>query len=159
MRDRAMTAAAKREETAWKDVNALQEALQKFSIFRSNATLHDLETRANQLGAEFPMGSDPTKAGPLPRRVAELRKEAEIARRDFLTRGVEKNVQRLERTANMLKEIEGFEPMAALYYEVIVQKLAPLSADPTFKSQLDKARGELEALRTKHADAIPPLPR
>ena len=156
MRDTAVQAAAKREAKAWEDVDALKESLRTFNIFRSADALADLQKRADELSVQFPSTE---KGGAIAQQIVELRGETNIARREFLRRGAGADVGRLARTADMLKGVSGFEPMAALFYEVVIRKLSPLADDASFKSRLDEARAELNKLKTKHAEAIPPLPR
>ena len=155
MRERALQAAAKREAEAWKDVDGLREALRVFRIFRSQESLADLEKRANKLGQEFPAGK---AGGALSQQVAELRAEADIARRDYLRRGAGRDLTRLSRAAQMLSGEDGYQPMAAMFYEIVVRKLTPLAGDPSFQARLDEAQGALKKLKSKYADSIPPLP-
>ena len=97
--------------------------------------------------------------GPLENSVAEIAAAAQEARTAYYTEHAGTVLSRLERLADLLASVEGYEPMAAIYYRTIVERYGHLEGDDSFGRRVKRAREQFHALSGKHATAIPDRPR
>ena len=68
-------------------------------------------------------------------------------------------LRRLERLADLLAGVTGYEPMAAVYYRTIVTRFGYLEGDDAFGRRVQRAREQFEKLRREYPDAIPGRPK
>jgi hypothetical protein len=155
--------ADEREAKVLADVEALDQALQRYRIYRSRDALETLESRAQALEAQF-LGSEPLNpetAAALELRIEALVREAAQERRDFDGANALPEVMRLERIAEMLAGDEGMQPLAALFSRAILSRFgAWAEEDSDIGRRVKAARARLEQLQASESvsRALPPEP-
>ncbi len=147
------------EKQANEDVAALKQALDAFRIYGSEEALDDVSTRLAALQAQFPPREG--GGGIIESEVAEIAAAVESERADYYARFAGPELSRLERLADLLKGIEGYKPMAAMFYRAIVTRFAHLKGDdtPLGRRVLAAQKNFDELMANKSvADAVPPAP-
>ncbi|MDJ0520437.1 MAG: FHA domain-containing protein [Planctomycetota bacterium] len=157
VRNRAQTLARSAEQEARTEIAAYRAALDAFRIFRSADTLAVLEEKGQAMTERFP--SRGAGNGPLENGVAEIAAAAKDARTAWYTERAGNVLSRLERIADMLANVAGYEPMAAIYYRTIVERFGHLEGDDSFGRRVKRAREQYDVLRKDNAEAIPDRPR
>ncbi len=156
VRDRAQSLALTSEQAARTEIAEYRKALDEFRIFRSRDTLRVLEEKGAAVGQRFP--SRGAGNGPLENAVAETAAAAQEARTAYYTEHAGTVLSRLERLADLLANVEGYEPMAAIYYRTIVERFGHLEGDDSFGRRVKRAAEQFDALRKDNAEAIPDRP-
>lgn len=152
----ALGAANGREARAKKDIAALESALASFQIYRSDASLGEVEALRSRLKSEFP----PREGGVLEERVTNLVAEVDRVREAYYQEVRGPELTRLENLAELLQNEPGYEAMAVLYLRTIVEHFGGLDADTPLGRRVAKAKDALATLLQKQelADAVPPPP-
>ncbi len=162
VRDEAMRLAGELEERTLKDLDALELALHEFRIYRSPAALDVLRERSDAMAAQFLAETDEeARRGPIVERVAAVVQEVDAARREYRMRSAQPEFERLERLVGLLGNVEGYQPVAAVYARAMLDRYADLGElEPDVKRRLDAARERLEKLVSLEGvrDAMPPAP-
>jgi hypothetical protein len=157
VRTRAQTLARSAEQEARAEIASYRTALDEFRIFRSADTLAVLEEKGAAVAERFP--SRGAGNGPLENSVAEIAAQAQEARTAYYTEHAGTVLSRLERLADLLANVTGYEPMAAIYYRTIVERYGHLEGDDSFGRRVKRAREQYDMLRKENADAIPGRPK
>jgi len=157
VRDRAASLAASGEKKARTEIAAYQRALDAFRIFRSRETLVTLDHEGERMAQRYPARGSGN--GPLENAVLEIAREAGEARAAYTTEHAGTVLSRLERLADLLAGVTGYEPMAAVYYRTIVTRFGHLEGDDAFGRRVQRAREQFEKLRREYPDAIPGRPK
>lgn len=161
VRDEALRLAAARESELAEAIDAGAAALRAHEIFGSDETLAEatrqVRALASLVGVDGVAAPDP-QAGPLVTRVHEMAAALATARADHLARAAGDNLGRLERLADMLQGMPGYEPMAALYLRILVDRYGQGPPDPALASRVEEARARLQDLRTNHPSGLLPDP-
>ena len=86
--------------------------------------------------------------------------EASEARQAYYTEHAGAELSRLERLANLLAEVKGYEPMAAIFYRTIVDRFGHLEGDDSFGRRVIRARDRYNELVKNESvqAAVPALP-
>lgn len=150
IRTQALAAARQREDRAAKDLKALQQSLELFAVYRDLPSLGDVTRRADEMDAQFPAPSEPATG-----QVASIRDAISKAREvrmqhEIAAAGPE--VKRLSRLAKLLEQEQGFEVMAALYYDAVIHRFGDLelaSGAPDLTTQIADCRKSLATLLEK----------
>jgi pSer/pThr/pTyr-binding forkhead associated (FHA) protein len=169
VRDKALQAAAKREQKAFEDSNALADALKRHRIYGSKESLEEAERQAEALLRQFPPsdGGGGREPSTLEAGIHDSAKSVAAARRTYEVRRAAPEVRRLSRLAEMLEAEEGFEAVAAAYWDAVARRFGDLegAADGPEAEEVAKrvkeARERLKALLAKPevAAAFPTVPR
>ncbi|MGE0191678.1 MAG: FHA domain-containing protein [Planctomycetota bacterium] len=161
VREEALRLAASRERQLADQVDEAAAALRAHEIFGSADTLQTATAKvgdaARLLGLE---GQDapPVGSGPVVTRAHELVVALAEARAAQVARAAGAEVARLERLATMLQGVDGYEPMAALYLRILVDRFGDTTSDPALEARLEQARTRLDALRTQYTTSLLPDP-
>jgi pSer/pThr/pTyr-binding forkhead associated (FHA) protein len=156
--DEAQARAQRAEVDARTELDEYAERLRDFQVFRSGDALERLDASAAKIRERYPDRG--AANGPLEIRVAEIGAEAATARAEYYGEHAGAELARLERLAVLLSEVEGYEPMAAIFYRTIVDRFGHLEGDDPLGRRVVQAREKFEALM-KQADvsaAVPVLP-
>ena len=156
VRDQARAAADKADAAARKEVETFDKALADFKIFGSRDTLVALDKRIASMAERYP--SRGATNGEHENRVAEITAKAAEAQQAWYSDNAGRELTRLERLAELLANVQGFEPMAAIFYRAIVDRFGHLASDDSFGRRVQLAKERFEALAAKNAGAIPALP-
>ena len=156
--DAALDLAQRAEVKARLEVDAYAEALREFRIFRSKQALEQLEAKSAGMAERYPDRG--AANGTLETRVTAINKDAAEARADYYGEHAGAEVARLERLAGLLREVEGYEPMAAIFYRTIVDRFGHLGGDDSLGRRVEQARKNYEELLKEKSvsAAVPPVP-
>jgi pSer/pThr/pTyr-binding forkhead associated (FHA) protein len=149
VRQTALEQAEVRQERAKKDVDALEEALAEFDVYRSEEVLLRAVGLSDRLAAQFPASEHPVGLESEVRALVEGVRERR-ARYEAETAAPE--VRRLARLAQMLESEPGYEAVAAIYYDEIVRRFGAVEgrdAESETGRRVREARERLEALLAK----------
>jgi pSer/pThr/pTyr-binding forkhead associated (FHA) protein len=162
VRRTALEQAAAREARAAKDVAELAKAVADFEVYRSDAALGAAVSRANRLAAQFPPkeGVPTSLETEVKALVDSLREKRALHEAETAA----PEVRRLSRLAQMLESEEGYEAVAAVYYDEIVRRFGAIEArdaDGETGRRVKEARERRDALLAKDAvrAAFPARPR
>jgi hypothetical protein len=168
VRDKALQAAAKREQKAFEDSSALAEALKKHGIYGSKESLEEAERQAEALTRQFPPSADPAKSQ-IESGIHESARLAAAARRGYEVRRAVPEVRRLVRLAELLETEPGFEAVAAAYWDAVARRFGALDGSlagdgpeaEEVAKRVKEARERLKALLAKPevAAAFPTVPK
>ncbi|MDA1194616.1 MAG: FHA domain-containing protein [Planctomycetota bacterium] len=156
VRDRARAAAERAEADARKEIDAYSKALNDFRIFGSRDTLVNLDAKIESMGQRYPARG--ATGGEYESSVAALTTEALDARAAWYSDNAGRELTRLERLADLLANVSGYEPMAAIFYRTIVERFGHLEEDDAFGGRVKRAKEEYDRLSKSYGAAIPELP-
>lgn len=153
VRNRAVQVAEESERAAREEIGAFSQALAAFRIFRSADTLAALDGQSRALSAKYPAGG----TGPLETAVHELRAEADEALALYYSEHAGAELSRLEKLGDLLADLEGYKPMAAIFYRTIVDRFGHLEGEDSFGRRVARARTRFEQLMSEEgvAAAVP----
>lgn len=159
VRNEATRVAQEEERRARAEIAEYRDALEAFNIFRSVDTLARLDEVGARLGDRY--ASRGAADGPLESSVAEIRAQAAEARTAWYAEHAGAELTRLERLADLLADVEGYQPMAAIFYRTIVERFGDLEGDDSFGRRVTRARAKYEQLIEDPAvkEALPVLPK
>lgn len=156
VRDQARSVADKADSEARTEIEGFQQALADFRIFGSRDTLVVLDERIARMAERYP--SRGATNGEHENRVAEITAQAADARAAWYSENAGRELSRLERLAELLSNVQGYEPMAAIFYRTILDRFGHLEADDAFGRRVKRAKERFDALQKSHGDSIPALP-
>lgn len=156
VRDQARATADKADSDARKEIEGYAQALADFKIFGSRDTLVALDALTAKMAERYP--SRGATNGEHENRVAEITAQAADARAVWYTDNAGRELSRLERLAELLANVQGYEPMAAIFYRTIIDRFGHLEADDAFGRRVGRAKEQFDVLQKKYGDAIPALP-
>ena len=157
VRDQARATADKADSDARKEIEAFAKALADFKIFGSRDTLVQLDELTARMAQRYP--SRGATNGEHENRVAEISAQAAEARAAWYSDNAGRELSRLERLAELLANVQGYEPMAAIFYRTIIDRFGHLEADDAFGRRVTRAKERFDVLHKKYGDAIPGLPK
>lgn len=161
VREEALRLASNRERELADLVDEAAAALRANQIFGSEDTLatatDKVRSAATLLGLDGQQ-APPEGSSPVVVRAHELMVALGEARAAHIARAAGAEVGRLERLASMLQGVEGYEPMAALYLRILVDRFGEGPPDPTLEARLEQARARLQALRSEYSSSLLPDP-
>ena len=70
-----------------------------------------------------------------------------------------RELTRLERLADLLANVKGYEPMSAIFYRTIIDRFGHLESDDSFGRRVQRAKAKYDELAKAHGDSIPALPK
>lgn len=149
IRTQALAVARQREDRAQKDLKGLQQGLDLFAVYRDQPSLADATRRADELDVQFPASGEASQQEASIREAISKARTARLAH-EIATAGPE--VKRLTRLAKLLEQEQGFEVMAALYYDAVVHRFGELESAagaPELSSQIADCRKSLATLLEK----------
>ena len=162
VRDEAVRLAGELEKSTLEDLDGLERALHEFRIYRSPAALADLTRRSDAMAEQFLSETDEeARRGPIVERVLAVVEEVDVARRDHRLASAAPEFERLERLVGLLGAVDGYEPVAAVYAQALLDRYDDLGAlEPDVQRRLDAARERLDKLVNLEGvrDAMPPAP-
>ena len=132
------------------------DALRRHEIFNSATTLQAAGTEVDALTALF--RDEPTDSN-YGSRVAALGKRLTEMRGAHVARVSNAGADELGEMAKLLRDAEGYEPMAAMYLRILVNRYGEGVSDPTLEARVAEARKELGVLEASHGAKVPPDPR
>ena len=156
VRDQARSAADKADAAARKEVEAYRKALADFRIFGSRGTLSLLDEASSRMAQRYPSRGDTN--GEHENSVAEITAQAADARAAWYSENAGRELSRLERLAELLSNVQGYEPMAAIFYRTIIDRFGHLETDDAFGRRVKRAKERFDALQKSHGESIPELP-
>jgi hypothetical protein len=166
VRDKAVQAAEARERRAVADAASLEEALGRHQVFGSRESLEEAERQARALAAQYPPAGA-GGAGRLDDHVHDLARRVAQARRAYEVRRAAPEVRRLSRLAELLEAEEGYEAVAAAYWDAVARRFGGLSGEGASGPEAEEvakkvaeAKERLKALLAKPevAGALPTVP-
>ncbi len=157
VRDRAANLAVTEEAKARAEIATYRKALDNFRIFRSGDTLVTLEQESERAAQRYP--SRGAADGPLENEVKTIAVAAQEARNAYYSEHAGTVLSRLERLADLLAGVSGYEPMAAVYYRTIIERYGHLEGDSSFGRRVKRAREQFHKLQKENREAIPDRPK
>ena len=161
VREEALRLASNRERQLADLVDDAAAALRANQIFGSEETLATATDKVRSAAALLGLQGEqapPEGSSPVVARAHELMVALGEARAAHIARAAGAEVGRLERLASMLQGVEGYEPMAALYLRILVDRFGEGPPDPALEARLEQARARLQALRTEYSSSLLPDP-
>jgi len=157
--EKATALARKAEVDARAEVTEYGKALHEFKVFRSKGTLANLDKKTAAMGERYPDRG--ASNGTLETDVAAINVEGAEARSDYYGEHAGSELARLERLADLLAEVEGYEPMAAIFYRTIVDRFGHLGGADSFGRRVERAQKRYEELvkDPEVGSAVPALPK
>ncbi len=156
VRDQARALADKADVAARKEIAGYRKALADFRIFRSRDTLVILDELSERMQQRYPSRGATNRE--LESDVAEITAEADDARVAWYSDNAGTELTRLERLADLLAGVKGYEPMSAIFYRTIIDRFGHLESDDSFGRRVSRAKEKYAELHKQHAAAIPDLP-
>ena len=158
VRDQATQGAQAAVVSATKEVDDYAEVVRDFQVFRSREALDRLDRMCARMRQRYPDRG--ASNGTLEARVAELNQAADDVRAEYYGEHAGAELARLERLAGLLREVEGYEPMAAIFYRTIMERYGYLENDKALGGRVKQAREQYKALMgdKEVSTAVPPLP-
>jgi len=157
VRDQARSTADKADSAARKEIAGYRKALADFRIFGSRDTLVLLDEQTARMAERYPARG--ATSGEHENSVAEITAQASEARAAWYSDNAGRELTRLERLAELLVNVKGYEPMAAIFYRTIIDRFGHLESDDSFGRRVLRAKEKYGDLQAKHGEAIPALPQ
>ncbi len=154
--NRAISLADESEGAARKELDGYRGSLQRFRIFRSADTLADLDEWTKKIRDRYPSRGEAN--GQLENTAGEIDKAAADARAAYYAEHAGAELTRLERLADLLADVDGYKPMAAIFYRTIVDRFGHLEGDDSFGRRVARAKTRFEEL-TKDATVAAAVPK
>ena len=152
VRDTAVKTAQERQLKARKDLQSLTEAVERFGVYQSEESLVEAEKQATALSKQFP-----SAAGPLGNSVQAFATQMRAARWKFEAERAEPEVKRLVRLAQTLEQEQGYQSVAAVYYDEIVRRFADVAPEGATGPEVEELARQVEDAR-KHRDELLKIP-
>ena len=156
VREEANRMANRRETELDQMFASARKAVRHHQIFGSSTTLTAAAAEVDALASLLATEPADTALGT---RIKGLIDSLAEERRRHVARISNAGADNLGEMANLLRGSPGYEPMAAMYLRILVNRYGGEDLDPTLAARVEQARQELRALEQAHGKDLPPDPR
>jgi hypothetical protein len=152
VREKAVRTAQDRQKKAREDLQSLTEAVERFGVYQSEESLAEAERQSASLSKQFPKAG-----GTLGDSVQAFAAQVRAARWKFEAERAEPEVKRLVRLAQTLEQEQGYQSVAAVYYDEVVRRFSRVAPEGATGPEIEELARQVEDAR-KHFDELMKIP-